>query len=284
MLQRKQIIVIGSVVVLMGLMLSLDIQGLVKPNEGAAASNASGPAQEAAIVKEVSLEDISLTAKESLNAGLKKQITDLEAQLKNSSESEKLSIQKQLAQQWDDVNQSTPASFYYELMAEKEPNFDSWLKAGDKFTDAYQQSMDTIVQPALVQKAISSYQKADKIKPNTLEVKTGLGIAYVTGTPNPMQGITLLLDVVKQDPKNLKANLNLGLFSMKSGQFDKAVERFKTVIGIAPSAEAWFYLASSYENMDRKSDAIAAYLKTKEIAADPNMSQFVDRKVNELSN
>jgi tetratricopeptide (TPR) repeat protein len=283
MLQRKQIIVIGSVVVLMGLMLSLDIQGLVKPNEGAAATNASGAA-EAAKVKEVSLEDISLNAKEALNANLKKQISDLEAQLKSASETEKLVIEKQLAQQWDDVNQSTPSSFYYELIAEKEPNFDSWLKAGDKFTDAYQQSMDTLVQPALVQKAISSYQKADKIKPNTLEVKTGLGIAYVTGTPNPMQGITLLLDVVKQDPKNLKANLNLGLFSMKSGQFDKAVERFKTVIDIAPSAEAWFYLASSYENMDRKSDAIAAYLKTKEIAADPNMSQFVDRKVNELSN
>ncbi len=283
MLQRKQIIVIGSVVVLMGLMLSLDIQGLVKPNEGAAAANASGTAQ-AEKVKEVSLEDISLKSKESLNASLKKQISDLEAQLKSSSESEKLNIQKQLAQQWDDVNQTTPAAFYYELIAEKEPNFDSWLKAGDKFTDAYQQSMDTLVQPALVQKAISSYQKADKIKPNTLEVKTGLGIAYVTGTPNPMQGITLLLDVVKQDPKNLKANLNLGLFSMKSGQFDKAVERFKTVIDIAPSAEAWFYLASSYENMDRKTEAIAAYLKTKEIAADPNMSTFVDRKVNELSN
>ena len=282
MLQRKQIIVIGSVVILMGLMLSLDIQGLVKPNEGAAA-NASGPAK-AENVKEVSLEDVSLTAKESLNASLKKQISDLEAQLKSAAESEKLTIEKKLAQQWDDVNQSTPASFYYELIAEKEPSFDSWLKAGDKFTDAYQQSMDTLVQPALVQKSIGSYQKADKIKPNTLEVKTGLGIAYVTGTPNPMQGITLLLDVVKQDPKNLKANLNLGLFSMKSGQFDKAVERFKTVIDIAPSAEAWFYLASSYENMDRKSDAIAAYLKTKEIAADPNMSQFVDRKVNELSN
>ena len=170
------------------------------------------------------------------------------------------------------------------MIAEKAPAFDSWLKAGDKFTDAYQQSMDTLVQPALVQKAINSYQKADKLKPNTLEVKTGLGIAYVTGTPNPMQGITLLLDVVKQDPKNLKANLNLGLFSMKSGQFDKAVERFKTVIAIAPSAEAWFYLASSFESMDKKTEAIAAYLKTKEIAADPNMSQFVDRKINELSN
>lgn len=281
MFNRKQIIVIGSVVVLMGLLLSLDIQGLVKPEESATSSNAAATS---APVKSVSVDEVSVTAKEALNASLKKQLGDLEAKLKSASEGEKLTIQKQLAQQWDDVNQPAPAAFYYELIAEKESNFESWLKAGDKFTDAYQQSMDTLVQPALVQKAIGSYQKADKIKPNTLEVKTGLGIAYVSGTPNPMQGITLLLDVVKQDPKNLKANLNLGLFSMKSGQFDKAVERFKTVIDVATSAEAWFYLASSYESMDMNTEAIAAYLKTKEIAADPNMSQFVDRKITELSN
>ena len=281
MLNRKQIIVVGSVAVLMGLMLSLDIQGLVKPGEG---TSATATAPTAATVKAISLDEVSLTAKEGLTASLKSQISDLEAQLKSASEGEKLDLYKKLAQQWDDVNLSTPSSLYYEMIAEKAPDFNSWLKAGDKFTDAYQQSMDTLVQPALVQKAISSYQNADKIKANTLEVKTGLGIAYVTGTPNPMQGITLLLDVVKQDPKNLKANLNLGLFSMKSGQFDKAVERFKTVIAIAPSAEAWFYLASSYESMNKNADAIAAYLKTKEIAADPNMSQFVDRKINELSN
>lgn len=283
MLNRKQLIVVGSVAVLMGLMLSLNIQGLVKPGEAEGAP-AKAAASAASTVKAISLDEVSLTAKEGLTASLKSQINDLEAQLKSASEGDKLDLYKKLAQQWDDVNLSTPSSLYYEMIAEKMPDFNSWLKAGDKFTDAYQQSMDTLVQPALVQKAISSYQKADKIKPNTLEVKTGLGIAYVTGTPNPMQGITLLLDVVKQDPKNLKANLNLGLFSMKSGQFDKAVERFKTVIAIAPSAEAWFYLASSYESMDKNADAIAAYLKTKEIAADPNMSQFVDRKINELSN
>ena len=283
MFSRKQIIVVGSVIVLLGLMLSLDIQGLVKPGEGAAPANTSAPTA-ASVVKQISLDEVSQTAKEGLNASLKAQISDLEAQLKSASANDKLDFYKKLAQQWDDVNLATPSSLYFEMIAEKAPAFDSWLKSGDKFTDAYQQSMDTLVQPALVQKAISSYQKADKLKPNTLEVKTGLGIAYVTGTPNPMQGITLLLDVVKQDPKNLKANLNLGLFSMKSGQFDKAVERFKTVIAIAPSAEAWFYLASSFESMDKKTEAIAAYLKTKEIAADPNMSQFVDRKINELSN
>lgn len=281
MLNRKQVVVVGSAVVLMGFMLSMDIQGLVKPN----ADSASAPSSQAAApVKSFSLKEVSELSKQNLKANLKKQVTDLEAALNSSSENEKVDLQKKLAQQWDDLNDAVPAAFYYELIAQKEPGFTPWLKAGDKFTDAYQQTADTLMQPALVQKAIYAYKQADKLQPNTPEVKTGLGVAYVTGTPNPMQGIQLLLEVVKNDPKNLKANLNLGLFSMKSGQYEKAVERFKTVISIAPSAEAWFYLASSYENMGMKSDAIGAYLKTKAIAADPNMSQFVDRKVNELSN
>lgn len=281
MFNRKQIVVVGSVVVLMGLMLSMDIKALIKPKEGSEAAKASSAA---APVKTFSLEEVSEVSKQNLNASLNKQVTDLEAALKGASGSDQLDLQKKLAQQWDDVNQAAPAAFYYELIASAEPSFKTWLKAGDRFTDAYQQSMDTLMQPALVEKAISAYQTADKIQPNTPEVKTGLGIAYVTGTPNPMQGIQLLLGVVKDDPKNIKANLNLGLFSMKSGQFDKAIDRFKTVIDQAPSAEAWFYLASSYEQLGKKSDAIGAYLKTKEIAADPNMSQFVDRKINELSN
>jgi tetratricopeptide (TPR) repeat protein len=280
MLNSKQFIVVGSTVLLMGLMLSLDIQGLVKPKDGSAAAQASAPAP----VKAITLEEVSTVSKQSLNANLNKQVTDLETALKGASEGEQAELQKKLAQQWDDVNQSAPAAFYYELIAEKTPAYATWLKAGDKFTDAYQQTADTIMQPALVQKAINAYQQADKLQPNTPEVKTGLGIAYVSGTPEPMKGIGLLLEVVKNDPKNLKANLNLGLFSMKSGQYDKAIGRFKTVIDQTPTAEAWFYLASSYENMGKKPDAIAAYLKTKEIAADPNMSQFVDRKVNELSN
>ncbi|MBC7759058.1 MAG: hypothetical protein H7069_09390 [Phormidesmis sp. FL-bin-119] len=281
MLNRKQVVVVCSAVVLMGIMLSMDIQGLVKPK---GESNGTPAGQVAPAVKAFSLEEVSALSKQGLTANLKKQVTDLEAALKSASENEKVDLHKKLAQQWDDLNQAAPAAFYYELIAQKEPGFTPWLKTGDKFTEAYQQTADTLMQPALVQKAIQAYQEADKLQPNTPEVKTGLGIAYVSGTPNPMQGIQLLLEVVKNDPKNVKANLNLGLFSMKSGQYEKAVDRFKTVIAQAPSAEVWFYLASTYENMGMKSDAVGAYLKTKEIASDPNMSQFVDRKVNELSN
>jgi cytochrome c-type biogenesis protein CcmH/NrfG len=168
------------------------------------------------------------------------------------------------------------------MVAAKESTFDNWLVTGDRFTQAYQNTQDSLIQPALTQKASAAYQKALELNKNSLDAKTGLGMAYVNGSGNPMEGIQLLLGVVKEDPKNLKANLNLGLFSMKSGQFDKAIERFKTVIEQKPDAEAWFYLASSYENQGMVDDAVAAYQKCKELAADPSLGQFVDRKIKEL--
>ncbi len=277
-MNRKQIAVIGLVVVLMGLLLSLDIKGLVKDDEQ---SSGDGP-ENAAQTSALTIESASQTAKQSLNANLAQQMTELENQLQLAEASEKVKLQRQLASKWDDVNQPAPSAFYFELLAKSGNNYADWIKSGDLFTDAYQSEKDSLIQPALVQKAIGTYQKALELNPASLDAKTGLGVAYVSGTPNPMQGITLLLEVVKQDPKNAKANLNLGLFSIKSGQFDKAVNRFKTVLEVKPTPDAWFYLASAYENLGQKDDAIAAYEKSKELAADPNLSRYVDSKVQEL--
>jgi tetratricopeptide (TPR) repeat protein len=275
MLNAKQVSVIGLVILLIGALFALDIKGLVK-EEG----KEETPAKE---VAQVSLESVSETAKMSLNANLAAEIESLENAFKNAGESEEqITISEQLAQKWDDVNQPAPAAFYSEIIAKAKPDYANWLKTGDRFTAAYQSIQDTIVQAGLVQKAISAYQEAAKLNPDGLDAKTGLGIAYVSGTPNPMQGIQLLLEVVKVDPKNVKANTNLGLFSMRSGQFDKAVERFKTVIEQQPDPEAWFYLASSYENLGQNEEAILAYQKAKELAADPGLTKFVDQKIQAL--
>lgn len=279
MLNRKQIVVVGSVALLMGLLLSLDIKGLVKDEEKStgAVSNESSHSETT-----VSVQTVSQSAKQTLSASLADQVNKLEATLKNASGSEKLKIQKDLAQLWDDVNKSAPAAFYYEEIAKSESTYNNWLKAGDKFTDAYQSTTDSIAQPVLISHALTAYQKATEIQPSGLEARTGLGVAQVNGS-NPMQGIQLLLAVVKEDPANIKANMNLGLFSIRSGQYDKAVDRFKTVLVKKPDdAEAWFYLASCYSSLGMKQDAIAAYTKAKELAADPGMTQFVDREIEKL--
>lgn len=272
MLNTKQIAVIGLVILLIAALFSLNIKALIKEEEKtASAAEKSAPS--------VSLENVSAGAKQNLNANLAAEIEGLENALKNADGEEQLALTGQLAQKWDDVNQPAPAAFYHELLAKATPSEANWLKTGDRFTAAYQAEKDTLVQPALVQKAIAAYQAALKLNAQSLDAKTGLGVAYVSGTPNPMQGIQLLLEVVKQDPKNLKANTNLGLFSMRSGQFDKAVERFKTVIEQQPDPEVWFYLASSYENLGENEQAILAYQKSKELAADPGLSKFVDQKI-----
>lgn len=280
MLKTKQVIVVVLVVALMAILLSLDIKGLVKPKDG---RNIGDQKQtENAKANTVGLVSVSTAAKQELNANLLSEITTLEDSLKTVPEGEKKIIAKKLAGKWDDVNQPAPAAFYYENIAKQENTFSNWLKTGDRFTTAYENTQDSLIQPGLVQKAFQAYQNAYKLDSTSLEARTGLGVAYVNGAGSPMQGISLLLAVVKQDPKNIKANMSLGLFSIKSGQFDKAIGRFKTVVAIKPLPEAWFYLASCYENQGMKDEAITAYIKSKELAADPNLGKFVDSKIIEL--
>jgi uncharacterized protein HemY len=101
---------------------------------------------------------------------------------------------------------------------------------------------------------------------------------------SPMQGIMMLLNVVKQDPNNRNANLNLGLFAMKSGQFEKAVARFKNMIAQKPEVEPYFYLAESYKQLGMKKEAIDAYQKCKEMIPDPIVGQKIDQYIKELKN
>ena len=277
MFSAKQIAVIALIAVLVAALFSLNIKGLQKEE----ASKPTTAAKEQAIVA-LSLEQVSESAKQNINASLAAEITSLETALKNADEPSKLALYKQLAQKWDDVNVAIPSAFYKELVAQTESSYENWVLAGDQLTTAYQTTQDSTSQPTLVQKAITAYQTALKLNPASLNAKTGLGSAYVSGTANPMQGIQLLLEVVKEDPKNVKANTNLGLFSMRSGQFDKAVTRFKTVIEQKPDPEAWFYLATSYENLGQNKDAILAFEKSKELAANPGLSNFVDQKIKAL--
>ncbi|MBC7744270.1 MAG: tetratricopeptide repeat protein [Flavobacterium sp.] len=279
MLKKQQFLVISIVAILMAILLSLNIKGLVKPSEEKGAINEQPDVAKTATY---SIEQASVDGKIDLNANLTQQIKDLEISLQQASGTEKLAVQKQLAQSWDDVNKPAPASFYYEIIAQKENNFNNWLKTADRFSEAYHNTQDSVVKPFLVQKAGAAYQKAIEFNKNSLDARTGLGVAYVNGSGSPMQGIQLLLGVVKEDPENINANLNLGLFSMKSGQYDKAIARFRTVVAQNNDPEAWFYLASSYENLGKIDDAIASYIKTKELAADPSLGQFVDRKIKEL--
>ncbi|MDR6734100.1 tetratricopeptide repeat protein [Sphingobacterium sp. 2149] len=277
MAKTKQIIVIGSVVALVAVLLAQPIKGLVNKEKQTAAASESKPSNE------INLENISSMTKQGLDASLVKEISDIEGQVAKASGEDKIKLLQQLADKWDDVAKPAPQAFVYEEMAKVSPKFEYWLKAGNAYRAAYTNLQDSTLAQALNQNAIHAYEAALKANTSSLDAKTGLGAAMVSGTNNPMAGIALLREVVAADPKNLEANKTLGLFSLQSRQFDKAIERFKTVIDQKPDAESYFYLATGYENIGMKKEAVTAFQKSKELAADPSLSQFIDRKIAELS-
>jgi len=68
-------------------------------------------------------------------------------------------------------------------------------------------------------------------------------VALVNGA-NPMEGVMKLRELAESDPPNVDAVMWLGLFSVQSGQMEKARERFTQVLGLEPGHfEATFQLA-----------------------------------------
>jgi tetratricopeptide (TPR) repeat protein len=281
-IQTKQVIIIGAIVLLIAFLFTRDIKGLVKPKEDTTSAAATNE-ETAPAVPEINLQEVSTVGKNTINASLAAEIVTLENEYKTAAEKDKIKVAQKLAQKWDDIEQTVPSALYLEIIANKEPGLKNWLLTGERFMKAFDLSRDSVLQPSLLQKANLAYKNAIQIDSANAEAKTGLGITIVNGMGAPMEGIAMLLEVVKKDPKNLKANMSLGTFAIKSGQFDKAILRFNDIIAQRPSPDAYFYLATAYENLGKKKEAIAAYLNSKKLAANPTLSKFIDRRVEELS-
>jgi len=278
-MRKKQIVVTIAVVAIMGYLYSLPVKGFLKPKENTQA-NAKMPAAKPKVT--LSADAVSAMARQGLSTAQLQQINVLENKLKSANGTDKPALQKQLAEAWDNANQAAPAGFNYLAIARESNAFADWIAAGNRFNTAYKLTQDTSAQSTYIANAVEAFSHATQLQPENLEAKTGLGVAYVNGGAMPMQGIALLLDVVKKDPKNHEALLNLGMFSMKSGQFEKAVERFKTLIAQKEEVEPYFYLAESYKQLGKKEEAIAAYERCKELMGDPVAGQRIDEYIKEL--
>ena len=71
---------------------------------------------------------------------------------------------------------------------------------------------------------------------------------------DPMSGIQDLLTIVEEDSTQLDAQYYLGLFSIKSGQFEKAVNRFEKVItfvGLKKYPDARYQLSVCLEELGK---------------------------------
>lgn len=230
---------------------------------------------------EISFDGLNSEAKGQLKRQEVEVISELESALKKDPSS--IALNDSLGKVWDRLGQPQISSHYYEKVAERNPTEKSWVNAAYRFYDASRMTGDSLMRKYFNEKAIASYQNVLKINPDNLDAKTDLGLCYADG-PAPMQGIMMLREVVEKNPKHEMAQYNLGILSVKSGQYDKAVGRFETVLQINPdNAEARFLLARTYASMGKK-DLALKNLEMIKGSKDSRLNEQVSILINQINN
>jgi outer membrane protein len=211
-------------------------------------------------------------------------IRDFRAQLAKGSEKEKNAIfADSLATLYRKANRFDSAAWFAEEASKFFKSTESWTKAGDNYYQAYTLALDQTRQGLMATKAQEFYSKVLEAEPGNLQVKTKMAMTYMT-SPNPMQGIQMLMDVLRRDPKNELALFNMGMLSIQSGQNDKAIERLNELIKVNPShIQGQMLLGIAWMNKGEKELAREQFEKVKKMDKDPAVQATIDSYLKDLN-
>ena len=272
------------ILILSGLLL-FSVLYLFTPRYTAKEANESNQSAENQVI---TTESILNTAKLALSESQKISLLSIENQLLNASNAQdSLKSYKALTRFWADSAQKLAPYLYFSYSAALLENSEKSL------TFAAQLLVDNLLTPDappallpwIAGNAKVLLEKALVINPKNDSAKINLGACYLFGnlSDNPMQGITKIKEVVDKDSTNAYGQLILALGGKKSGQYDKAIERFLTVINIQPNQiEAMIHLAECYELTDQKALAIEWYTKVRNSVNIPEAKEAISKRIKEL--
>lgn len=218
-----------------------------------------------------------------MDENLISQSTELKEKLALAENNEKsITFADSLAKLYLAANKYDSAAKFFEIIADLNPNEANWLKTGDTYYEAYGFAMDKSKQAYLGEKARQYFNKVLEVNDNNLSAQNKIAMTYLS-TQNPMQGIMMLREILDNDPSNEQAMFNLGILSMQSGQHDKAVERFESLVKLYPSnTQAQFFLGVSYLEIGNKANAKEQFKLVKSLDNDPSVQATVDTYLEEI--
>jgi hypothetical protein len=132
-------------------------------------------------------------------------------------------------------------------------NTNSWELAGSNFINLLSDpKLDTNLFSDISKHAIQSFQKSIDLDSNNTGAKMKLAQCYMELSNQPMDGVQLLLGIVKKDPANIDAQLLLAKFGLVSGQLEKVSQRLENVLSLqAQNPDALLMRAEVFARMEK---------------------------------
>lgn len=189
---------------------------------------------------------------------------------------------EKIARIWQEHKQLPMAAHFYGQAAKLENSEKKLNFAGQFFLDLMHQPGTTpSVQLWEAQQAVDYLSRSRELNPDNDSTTIALASGYIEGTGETMQGVQLLLGITREKPDHIPANLTLGRLAVQSGQFDKALARFETVLKQQPeNTEALYFMAEAWKGKGNKQKAIELFEECKRIINNPDFSRDIDAYIN----
>ncbi|HLP94738.1 MAG TPA: hypothetical protein VK168_11920 [Saprospiraceae bacterium] len=158
------------------------------------------------------------------------QVSSLQKQLDAStSDQDKILMLKKLSGLWYDFGQMPVAGGFAEQVAELENADSSWSVAGGTFFNGLMASQDPVVRQYCASHAVKAFESAASLAPAKVEHRVNLALVYAENPPpdNPMQAVLMLRDLEAKHPESPTVYNALGRLAIKTGQWQKAIERLE---------------------------------------------------------
>jgi tetratricopeptide (TPR) repeat protein len=235
----------------------------------------------------ITFDQLLVKAKQKINPGQAQRLLSLENSVKRGDvKDQQIHLFHQLARFWaDSAHIFEPYAYYTGEAAKLENSEKSLTFAARLYLDNLMTEGQPAMQTWLGTNVKVLLEKALAINPANDSSKIGLGACYLFGniSDNPMQGILPVREIAQRDPGNVYAQMVLGLGGKKSGQFDKAIERFLIVVQKEPeNIEALFNLAECYEEKGDKTNAVKWYEAVKKLVKVPEAQTELNKRITEL--
>lgn len=238
-------------------------------------------------IKPITTKSLIDSAKSPLNTQQLSYLTQLEnSVVRGNVKEQQIAVYKQLASFWQDsLKHPEIAAFYTGEEAKLENSEKSLTFAARLFLGQVMAGGDPSLQVWMATNAKALFEQALKMNPENDSLKVELGACFLFGniSSSPMEGILKIKEVADKDSTNMYAQLMLGLGDIKSGQYDKAIERLQRVVKQEPAnLQALFNLAETYERKGDKQNAILWYRTVQNMINIPEAKQELENRIQSL--